>query len=72
MSAINITVFFLIILITTHGRGVTAFFSFGKSGSDFPKLYEGWFDGQIAKQASSAVAQAYAAGLVSCMPLLLR
>ena len=34
-------------------------------GKDMPKLYNGWFNDQIAKQASSAVSRAIAAGKVS-------
>ena len=30
-----------------------------------PKLYDGWFDDQIAKQASAAVSRAISAGKVS-------
>lgn len=64
MILINIAGFFVTIIIS-HFHGVLAFFPFASSGRDFPKLYEGWFDGQIAKQASSAVAKAYSAGIVS-------
>ena len=31
-------------------------------GKDMPKLYEGWFNDQIAKQASTAVSRAISAG----------
>jgi len=31
-----------------------------------PKLYDGYFNDQIAKQASTAVSKAIAAGKVSC------
>jgi len=59
----NISRWIIILITTCHG--VSAFFSFGDNGSRFPKLYEGWFDGQVAKQVQSAVAKASSAGIVS-------
>ena len=52
-------------ILIAGAHGVSAFFSFGENGRGFPKLYEGWFDGQVAKQVSSAVGKAHSAGFVS-------
>jgi len=43
---------------------VVAFGPFDSGGSSMPKLYDGWFNGQISKQASSAVSKAISAGKV--------
>jgi hypothetical protein len=39
-----------------------AFVPFLDGGSGMPKLYDGWFNEQISKQASTAVSKAIAAG----------
>ena len=36
-------------------------------GKGMPKLYDGWFNDQIAKQASTAVSKAISAGKVRTM-----
>ncbi len=41
-----------------------AFVPFLDGGKVMPKLYDGWFNEQIAKQASTAVSKATAAGKV--------
>lgn len=41
---------------------VTAFVPLLDGGKDMPKLYDGWFNDQIAKQASAAVSRAIASG----------
>jgi hypothetical protein len=43
----------------------SAFVPLLDGGKDMPKLYDGWFDDQIAKQASAAVSRAIGAGKVS-------
>jgi hypothetical protein len=40
----------------------SAFVPLIDGGTDMPKLYDGWFNDQIAKQASTAVSKAIAAG----------
>eukprot|EP00565_Helicotheca_tamesis_P005854 CAMPEP_0185730014 /NCGR_PEP_ID=MMETSP1171-20130828/8107_1 /TAXON_ID=374046 /ORGANISM="Helicotheca tamensis, Strain CCMP826" /LENGTH=293 /DNA_ID=CAMNT_0028398985 /DNA_START=1 /DNA_END=882 /DNA_ORIENTATION=+ len=40
----------------------TAFVPLIDGGKDMPKLYDGWFNDQIAKQASTAVSKAISAG----------
>lgn len=42
-----------------------AFVPFLDGGKGMPKLYDGWFNEQISKQASTAVSKAIAAGNVS-------
>jgi hypothetical protein len=42
-----------------------AFVPFIDGGKGIPKLYEGYFNEQIAKQAASAMSRAIAAGNVS-------
>lgn len=41
-----------------------AFVPFLDGGKGMPKLYDGWFNEQISKQASTAVSKAIAAGKV--------
>jgi hypothetical protein len=41
---------------------VLAFVPFIDGGKDIPRLYEGYFNEQVAKQAASAVSRAIAAG----------
>lgn len=41
-----------------------AFVPFIDGGKGMPKLYDGWFNDQISKQASTAVSRAIAAGKV--------
>jgi hypothetical protein len=57
----------LVFIVVSCCVRVHAFFSFGRTGTEFPKLYEGWFDGQLATQVPAAVAKAYAAGIVSAV-----
>jgi hypothetical protein len=42
-----------------------AFVPFLDGGKGMPKLYDGWFNDQIAKQAATAMSKAIAAGNVS-------
>ena len=50
-------------LISIHQlTGVTAFVPLIDGGKGIPKLYEGYFNEQIAKQAGSAVSRAIGAG----------
>ena len=41
---------------------VTALIPFIDGGSGMPKLYDGWFNDQLSKQAATAVSKAIAAG----------
>ncbi len=43
---------------------INAFVPFLDGGKGMPKLYDGWFNEQISKQASTAVSKAIAAGKV--------
>jgi aconitase B len=45
-------------------QNVVAFVPFIDGGKDMPKLYDGWFNDQIAKQASTAVSKAIGSGKV--------
>lgn len=48
----------------------SAFVPLLDGGKEMPRLYDGWFDDQIAKQASSAVSRAIGAGKVSKLSAL--
>lgn len=53
--------FLLLVAATTVVNG---FIPLIDGGNKMPTLYTGWFNDQIAKQASTAVAKAVAAGKV--------
>ena len=64
----------LILLFFCTATTLDAFVPLVDGGSKMPVLYKGWFDDQIAKQASTAIAKAVGAGKVfaSCsMPSVL-
>ena len=48
------------------------FVPFIDGGKEMPKLYDGWFNEQIAKQASTAVSKAIRAGYVSIVGVKLK
>jgi hypothetical protein len=50
------------LLLVSACRWASAFVPLIDGGTDMPKLYDGWFNDQIAKQASTAVSKAIAAG----------
>lgn len=54
-------------MIVLYVPACSALVPFIDGGKDMPKLYNGWFNDQIAKQASSAVSRAIAAGKVSSL-----
>ena len=60
MSAMKVVIGFVCILSTSE-----AFVPFLDGGKVMPKLYDGWFNEQISKQANTAVSKAIAAGKVS-------
>jgi hypothetical protein len=56
---------FIVVLVvppTPRTAGVNALVPFLDGGKGMPKLYNGWMDEQIAKQARTAVGKAVAAG----------
>ena len=55
----------LLLLASTLASTINGFVPFIDGGKTMPKLYDGWFNDQIAKQASTAVSKAVAAGKVS-------
>jgi hypothetical protein len=52
------------LVIATAATVVHGFIPLLDGGSKMPALYKGWFDDQIAKQASTAIAKAVGAGKV--------
>ena len=53
------------LIISAWLIGVTnSLVPFLDGGKEMPKLYDGWFNEQIAKQASTSVSKAIAAGKV--------
>jgi len=50
-----------VIIIAFLPYNALSFFQFG-GGNSMPKLYDGWFNGQIAKQAQASVSKAIASG----------
>ena len=54
--------FLLLVLLASTVR---AFIPLLDGGSKMPVLYKSWFDDQMAKQASAAIAKAVGAGKVS-------
>lgn len=50
---------FSVLLLPAH---VSSFVPFIDGGKGMPKLYDGWFNEQVAKQASAAVGRAISAG----------
>lgn len=61
MKAFILSSVALLTFPTTNG----AFVPFLDGGKGMPKLYDGWFNDQIAKQAATAMSKAIAAGNVS-------
>lgn len=54
----------LLTLVLTALYTTNAFVPFIDGGKGMPKIYDGWFDDQIAKQAATAMGKAIAAGNV--------
>ena len=54
----------LLTLVLTVLYTTNAFVPFIDGGKGMPKIYDGWFDDQIAKQAATAMGKALAAGYV--------
>jgi hypothetical protein len=57
-------ILFIVALLTFPSTN-SAFVPFLDGGKGMPKLYDGWFNDQIAKQAATAMSKAIAAGNVS-------
>lgn len=55
----------VLVLVSQLCHVSLAFIPFLDGGKSMPMLYDGWFNEQIAKQASSAVSKAISAGKVS-------
>lgn len=58
-------------LTTIIAPSVAAFVPLIDGGKEMPKLYDGWFNEQIAKQANAAIGRALGAGKV-CGAMALR
>mmetsp|Transcript_24591 Transcript_24591/g.23627 ORF Transcript_24591/g.23627 Transcript_24591/m.23627 type:complete len:299 (-) Transcript_24591:201-1097(-) len=58
----NVRKFLKIFLLTAISPLGTSLIPFIDGGKGMPKLYDGWFNDQISKQASTAVSKAIAAG----------
>jgi len=52
------------IIVATFPCNVVPFFQFGGGGNSMPKIYDGWFNGQISKQAGAAVSKAISSGKI--------
>lgn len=52
----------IILLSFLAQQGVVALVPFIDGGKGMPKLYDGWFNDQLSKQAATAVSKAVAAG----------
>lgn len=53
-----------VFLLAAAATAVDGFMPLIDGGNKMPELYTGWFNDQIAKQASTAVAKAVSAGKV--------
>lgn len=60
--SISISSKWVLVASTLLTTTATAFVPFLDGGSGMPKLYDGWFNEQVAKQASTAVGKAVSAG----------
>ena len=52
----------LLLLVVVVPATVTSLVPFIDGGKGMPKLYDGWFNEQVSKQAASAVSRAIGAG----------
>jgi hypothetical protein len=52
-----------LVVLSLCCQAASAFVPFIDGGKGMPKLYDGWFDEQISKQAATAVSKAIAAGI---------
>ena len=55
----------LLVVLLTLAFPSEAFVPLLDGGKEMPKLYDGWFNEQIVKQASTAIGKAVGAGKVS-------
>jgi methionine salvage enolase-phosphatase E1 len=55
----------VLMVVSSPDHQVQALIPFLDGGKDIPKLYNGYFDSQIAKQASTAVRAAISSGKIN-------
>mmetsp|Transcript_15987 Transcript_15987/g.44215 ORF Transcript_15987/g.44215 Transcript_15987/m.44215 type:complete len:95 (+) Transcript_15987:201-485(+) len=62
MTILSWALLFLLALASSPSLFCNALIPFLDGGKDIPKLYNGYFDSQIAKQAATAVSAAISSG----------